>query len=437
MARPTAAYTYDANGNRTMKTASGTTKKYDYAQVMAGDGRGYGVTTYSYDVLGRMTGMAQGDTAASYTYDGAGLRQSKTVDGVTTSFVLDGMYVAAETSGETSTYYSRGVNLISRSTGESKDYYYMNSHGDVTKLVNGSGTVVVDYTYDAFGNQTEEAEDVNPFRYAGEYYDEETGLIYLRARYYDSGVGGFTSADTHWNVGNMIYGDDNTGIPSIAAIMQSGNLYVYCMGNPVNYTDPNGRKIFLSGTQEEIHIIKTYLNKLTNYTLNCNIKTGELYINTSLNKGGNEFDSGNELLEILNESEFDVTISVGKGGNSASTNNWTNASNGTGANASINFDPESNPGILTVDPDTGRVAPASRPHQIGLGHELIHALGIVTGTSVPLSEISEYTYINANGVAVTQARRTEELVTVGLIPGRAISENDLRREQGLNLRGAY
>ena len=148
-----------------------------------------------------------------------GLRQSKTVDGVTTSFVLDGMYVAAETSGETSTYYSRGVNLISRSTGESKDYYYMNSHGDVTKLVNSSGTVVVDYTYDAFGNQTGETEDSNPFRYAGEYWDSESGLIYLRARYYDSGVGGFISEDP---------------------AKDGFNWYIYCNNNPINFIDALG-----------------------------------------------------------------------------------------------------------------------------------------------------------------------------------------------------
>ena len=187
--------------------------------------------------------MAQGDTAASYTYDGAGLRQSKTVNGVTTSFVLNGMYVGAETSGGTSTYYSRGANLISRSTGGSKDYYYMNSHGDVTKLVNGSGSVVADYAYDAFGNQTGEQADTNPFRYCGEYFDNESGLLYLRARYYDAGVGAFTSADTHWNVGNMIYGDDpdqDNPFPNIFAILQSGNLYGYCMGNPVMFVDSTG-----------------------------------------------------------------------------------------------------------------------------------------------------------------------------------------------------
>ncbi len=69
-------------------------------------------------------------------------------------------------------------------------------------------------------------------------------MIYLCARYYDSGVGGFASADTHWNVGNMIYGDDNTGIPSIAAIMQSGNLYVYCRSNPVKFGDTTGTEAY-------------------------------------------------------------------------------------------------------------------------------------------------------------------------------------------------
>ena len=75
------------------------------------------------------------------------------------------------------------------------------------------------YSYDAFGNQTEEAEDSNPFRYAGEYWDSESGLIYLRARYYDSGVGAFVSED-----------------PAKDGL----NWYSYCAGNPVNFVDPTG-----------------------------------------------------------------------------------------------------------------------------------------------------------------------------------------------------
>ena len=115
-------------------------------------------------------------------------------------------------------------------------------HGDVVQLVNAAGTVTRDYRYDAWGNQAETAEeDTNPFRYAGEYFDTETGNIYLRARYYDTSTGRFISEDPHWNPGNMIYGDDgNNGVPDIAAVMQSGNLYGYCGNNPVNRIDNSG-----------------------------------------------------------------------------------------------------------------------------------------------------------------------------------------------------
>ncbi len=180
-------------------------------------------------------------TQIAYTYNASGYRTSKTVDGVTTEHLLDGANVAADVANGQVTQYVRGLGLTALVQADGTRLQYVtDGHGDVKKLVSSSGAVVADYTYDAFGNQTEASGDTNPFRYSGEYYDAETGLIYLRARYYDSGVGGFTSEDTHWNVGNMIYGDNNTGIPSIAAILQSGNLYLYCMGNPVMYLDPSG-----------------------------------------------------------------------------------------------------------------------------------------------------------------------------------------------------
>ena len=75
------------------------------------------------------------------------------------------------------------------------------------------------YCYDAFGNEQNITNDNNPFRYAGEYYDQETGLIYLRNRYYNSSTGRFITEDP----------------------AQDGvNWYSYCMNNPVMYTDPWG-----------------------------------------------------------------------------------------------------------------------------------------------------------------------------------------------------
>ena len=59
----------------------------------------------------------------------------------------------------------------------------------------------------------------NPFRYCGEYYDDETDLIYLRNRYYDNQTGRFITEDP---------------------IKDGLNWYVYCNGNPVNNIDPWG-----------------------------------------------------------------------------------------------------------------------------------------------------------------------------------------------------
>ena len=107
--------------------------------------------------------------------------------------------------------------------------------------------VIRSYTYDAFGVQASpDVNDLNPFRYAGEYVDKETGYTYLRARYYQPSTGRFLTEDTHWNQGNMIYGDNgNSGIPNITAIKQSGNVYVYTANNPISYIEPTGFRTYI------------------------------------------------------------------------------------------------------------------------------------------------------------------------------------------------
>ena len=88
------------------------------------------------------------------------------------------------------------------------------------------------YTYDAFGTLTEiqslnengiltETETAfSRFLYAGEQYDNITGLYYLRARRYDTTAGRFTQEDTYLGDGR--------------------NLYVYVGNNPLKYVDPSG-----------------------------------------------------------------------------------------------------------------------------------------------------------------------------------------------------
>ena len=89
------------------------------------------------------------------------------------------------------------------------DYYYRkNLQGDIIAILNTSGTKVVEYTYNAWGevlsitgSLVNTIGKINPFRYRGYYYDTETGFYYLQSRYYDPVVGRFLNADSVFDHG--------------------------------------------------------------------------------------------------------------------------------------------------------------------------------------------------------------------------------------------
>ena len=242
-------YTYDANGNLLSKTFTG------------GDGSLTGAA-YTYNLFNQLSTAAENGLMAAYAYNAQGIRTCKATATSQTYFLLDGANVVGERLNGEYVSYLRGANLISRSEGGKDTYYLFNAHGDVTELVSDSGAVTHKYDYDAFGVEKKpDPLDANPFRYCGEYYDGETKTYYLRARYYDPNVGRFTQQDTHWTTANSIYGDnpqkinereDKLGLktysyaPQITAVMQSGNLYVYGVNNPVAYVDSSGNEIAIA-----------------------------------------------------------------------------------------------------------------------------------------------------------------------------------------------
>ena len=192
-----------------------------------------------------------------YRYRPDGLRLSKSVNGVLTTHVWDGMHIVLElnASRQVINRFIRGRRLI---RSDHHGWYSYNARGDVVMLMICSGVVLRTYRYTAFGVQISPvAGDTNPWRFAGEYYDRETGRIYLRARFFDPRIGRFTQPDPHWNIGNMQFGDTRVQrngrlVPDTWAIAQSGNLFVYCVNNPVMFGDPSGRfiisKILVGGT---------------------------------------------------------------------------------------------------------------------------------------------------------------------------------------------
>ena len=215
---------------------------------------------FVYNELNQLVSYSNGETLAEYSYLPNGLRKDKTVDGETTTHVWVGSNIVLEldSDGAVIDTYTRGINLIK----SSDEYYLYNAHGDVVQLVDEDGTMVKDYRYDAFGvEKNPDNEDTNVWRFCGEYFDVESGLIYLRARYMSPETGRFLSEDTHWNTKNMVYGDnpqkireskDALGLnvytyaPDINAVRQSGNLYAYGMSNPIMYQDPSGHVAILA-----------------------------------------------------------------------------------------------------------------------------------------------------------------------------------------------
>ena len=197
-------YQYDNRGNRTVVTPS------------PGQAQ-----TLTYDQANRLTKYVAA-TTTTYAYNADGLRMSKNA-GATTLYLWDG---AGELplllkDGSTAYIYGPGNVPLEQINGSTTYYSHHDQLGSTRLLTDSVGAVLATYTFDAFGNLTSTTGSItNPFRFAGQYQDPESGLYYLRARYYDAGTGQFVSQD-----------------PLLAATLQP---YSYAAGNPLNNTDPAG-----------------------------------------------------------------------------------------------------------------------------------------------------------------------------------------------------
>ena len=209
---------YDNNGNQITKA---TMVNQPYSEGMSGDYTISNVSDnfvalYEYNCYNQLIGVDTNGIVSSYTYSPDGLRHSKTVGGNSTTFVYDNANVIEEITADGTNKYYKGIEIIKNNN----DIYYLyNGQGDVSILIDGSGITIANYEFDAYGNQSQENEVYNPFGYRGEYTDAESGLIYLRARMYDTQTGRFINEDP---------------------IRDGLNWYIYCGNNPVMFIDPSG-----------------------------------------------------------------------------------------------------------------------------------------------------------------------------------------------------
>jgi RHS repeat-associated protein len=221
-------YTYDGEGNRVTRT-----------NIATGE-----VTQYDWDYRNRLIHVTKRDSGAtllsesSYVYDVFDLRIGKSVDADgsgaqaadVTRFVLDGVDVALQFDGAGSLThrYLHGPaidQVLADENALGQVLWPLTDHlGTVRDVADSTGAIVNHIRYDSFGRKIDES---NPaidhlFGYTGRELDEETGLNYYRARYYDSVVGQFISEDPM----SFAAGD--------------ANLRRYVDNNPLSFLDPSG-----------------------------------------------------------------------------------------------------------------------------------------------------------------------------------------------------
>lgn len=223
----------------------------------------YGADTITYDEIGNPLNYRDGMTmtwqngrelkelvvndelTVEYEYNANGLRTSKSLYDGTDYY----NYYYDESNNLTALYdhygkmmqfyYGTDGTVVSMRHKGTMYYYVKNLQGDITKLIKGDGTVVATYTYNAWGKilgvkdangNTITADThvalINPFRYRGYVYDDESGLYYLQSRYYDPTTGRFVNAD--------VYTD------TLSGTTLSANMFAYCENNSINAVDYTG-----------------------------------------------------------------------------------------------------------------------------------------------------------------------------------------------------
>lgn len=278
----TIAYEYDSRGNRTLKT--GITQKEEY----------FIPADFTYTVWNELETFKNTLTDETYTYgyDAEGLRSKKTSPtGSTLRYHVDnsGRVIAESNASDQVTAQNIwGHKILARKIGAAYYYYLYNGHGDVVQILDEAGTIVNSYSYDEWGNIRSKTEGIaNPIRYAGEYYDEESGLYNLRARYYDPVIARFITKDSY---------------EGVVANPLSINQYIYCWNNPLIYIDPSGHWADQAGLQNMLDS-----GEIDNYTIShvpgvgetITVTQGGSTLTITDNKANDYFDYTERIHDLM------------------------------------------------------------------------------------------------------------------------------------------
>lgn len=229
-------FSYDSVGNRTAQDPAGAV----------------GPTAYDYDQAGRLTHYqapaadpGDPDVERNYAYDGDGLRSDLLWDTSTDLPLIVGDSAGLYISGPD------GLPLTQLTFDGKQRYYHHDQLGSTRAITDSTGTISARYSFDSYGNTTDSSGSTNnPFGYAGQYTDRASGLIYMRARWYDPATGQFITSDP------------------IGSASGETHLYRYAGGDPANMVDPSGL-LFGIGLNDALHFVQDTAGALSTVASGC------------------------------------------------------------------------------------------------------------------------------------------------------------------------
>ncbi len=260
----TITYTYNAIGNITYRSDFGTytyggstsaapATKYanphavtsilktdsstkTFAYDTNGNVKSDGTLTLTWDYRNRLMTSKKGTTTTTFAYN-ADTRVSKSTSGTTTYYPTSDYSVK----GSTTTVHVGSVATVDTTAGTSTIHTNHADHLGSTSVVTDSTGVMVElldyYPYGSERLKTGTADEQKT--YIGEYSDDESGLSYLNARYYDPARGQFMSQDGAY----LTIGSGGALDFVLLLDPQQQNSYSYARNNPIMFTDPTGDSI--------------------------------------------------------------------------------------------------------------------------------------------------------------------------------------------------
>jgi RHS repeat-associated protein len=410
-----------------------------------------------FDAQGRLIRAQTANHEVFFGYDQTGRRLYKRIVPIGDPaaaqlylFPLESFEVGPR--GEESFVHIGSTRLVRMEHGTGRWFYYLKDHLDSSDyVISSAGVPVEQMLYRAYGTE-HLPEQLNPawgqhvadiagemprekthHRFTGKYLDDETGLYYYGARYYDPSLGRFISPDPLY-----VADPERCTTNPIAC-----NLFAYANNNPLAFIDPTGLDGVVAGDEAYRRSVEESLQRI-DPTARVDKETGE--ISQSWLHGlwldivdffvpGSGFDAGRDLVSRMVESEQTTTIQFAAGDAAAGPVDPTIDFTTTPGDAVINYDPAFTPPLDEFDPSTGTVTAVVPDPGIVLGHEMIHATHIMAGQ---ISGVSPVAYTGLDG-SVRMAM-DEEARTVG-VGGTSrpddITENNLREMIGLNPRNHY